>query len=152
MRDTNNRAALAEILVLFSKRLAIVQGEYNANMKLSEVQRHAEEAQEAAVKALSALLRQAEREAAEQAEIKAEIKGKILALDKLIMGAGEYHDDPYEYVIRLSDARQYRSDLMKFDLSQPIFRDDAALVALQVGQEQGSGEDLGATTCLRVSS
>jgi hypothetical protein len=59
----------------------------------------------------------------EEASIKAEIKGKIEALDKMVMGAGEYHDDPYEYVVRLSDLREYRAKLAQFDLSQPIFRD-----------------------------
>lgn len=52
-----------------------------------------------------------------------EISAKIEALGILIMGAGEYHDDPHEYVIRLSDAKKYRSDLMEFDLSQPIYYD-----------------------------
>lgn len=60
---------------------------------------------------------------ASQREVVAEIKGKLLALDKMIMGAGEYHDDPYEYVVPLRHIRQYRSELNKFGLSQPIFRD-----------------------------
>jgi len=52
-----------------------------------------------------------------------EIKAKIEALDKLIMGAGEYHDDPYEYVVPLRHIKEYRAELSEFDLSQPIFRD-----------------------------
>jgi len=47
---------LDEILVLFSKRLAVVQGEHNANLTLSTVQKHAEEAQEEAKAALLQLL------------------------------------------------------------------------------------------------
>jgi len=50
---SNSDDAIDEALVLFSKRLAMVQGEYNANEKLSVVQRHAEEAQ-AETKALIA--------------------------------------------------------------------------------------------------
>lgn len=63
----------------------------------------------------------------EQHEVKAEIKAKIKALDKLMLGAGEYHDDPYEYVVRLSDLRNYRLKLGQFDLMQPVFRDHAHL-------------------------
>lgn len=55
--------------------------------------------------------------------VKAEIRAKLQALDKLIMGAGEYHDDPYEYVVPLRHIQNYRAGLRKFDLSQPIFRE-----------------------------
>lgn len=47
-----------EILVMFSKKLAMVQGEYNAKEKLSIVQHHAEEAQEEAKQALDRYYRQ----------------------------------------------------------------------------------------------
>lgn len=75
-------------------------------------------------------------EAVEAAKPAVEIAAKIRALNKLIMGAGEYHDDPYEYVIRLKDARQYRSDLMEFDLAEPIFFDKDPVAALNAPQAE----------------
>lgn len=77
---------------------------------------------ESVASAKAALLRWRDR-AVEEASIKSEIKGKIWALDKIIMGAGEYHDDPYEYVVRLSDLHAYRAEFARLDLTQPIFRD-----------------------------
>lgn len=58
---------------------------------------------------------------------KAEIRGRLHALDKMVLGAGEYHDDPTEYVVPLRHIQQYRQDLNKFDLTQPIYRDKAQL-------------------------
>lgn len=63
----------------------------------------------------------------EQAVVQAEIKAKIEVLDKAIMGAGEYHDDPYEYVVPIRHLREYRVGLAQFDLSEPIYRDKAQL-------------------------
>lgn len=60
-------------------------------------------------------------------EVASEIKGKLLAMDKMIMGAGEYHDDPYEYVVPIRHIKEYRAELSQFDLTQPIFRDKATL-------------------------
>lgn len=56
--------AVDEILVLFSKRLAIVQGERNAGLKLSSVQLHAEEAVAEAKAKLSVLLVDAQKQIA----------------------------------------------------------------------------------------
>lgn len=63
------------------------------------------------------------QEWARENEPKIEIKAKLEALDKLVLGAGEYHDDPYEYVVRLRDIQRYRQALNKFDLTQPVFKD-----------------------------
>lgn len=56
-------------------------------------------------------------------EPKIEIKAKLQALDKLIMSAGEYHDDPHEYVVPLRHIQEYRANLQQFDLTQPIFKE-----------------------------
>lgn len=53
MNETEWQARVKEALVLFSKQLAIVQGEYNAQEKLSVVQNHAEDAQAAALAAIT---------------------------------------------------------------------------------------------------
>ena len=60
-----------------------------------------------------------------EAEIRGEITGKKLAYQELIMISGEYHNDPYEYVVRKHDIAERLQGLNKFDLSQPIFRDKA---------------------------
>lgn len=67
----------------------------------------------------------AQERAVEQADIRGEIKGKRLALEKMRMGAGEFHDDPYEYVVPLQHIKQYEAELAVFDLDDPnpIFRD-----------------------------
>lgn len=59
LADSSDIDRIDEILVLFSKRLAVVQGEYNANVKLSQTQLHAEEAQAEAKAALKDLLLEA---------------------------------------------------------------------------------------------
>lgn len=61
--------------------------------------------------------------ATEQAQIKGEIIGKRQAYRKAIMGAGEYHDDPYSYVVPIEHLKEYEAELAEFDLDQPIFRD-----------------------------
>lgn len=70
----------------------------------------------------------------EKAVVGAEIKGKLMALDKLVMGAGEYHDDPYEYTVPLRHIQEYRQQLSQFDLSQPIFRDNDLQHQLEGGK------------------
>ncbi len=62
--------------------------------------------------------------AVREVEPKIEIKAKLEALDKLAMGAGEYHNDPYEYVVPLRYIREYRASLNKLDLSQPVFKEE----------------------------
>lgn len=47
-------AEVNEALVLFSKRLVMVQGEYNAHQKLSLTQKHAEDAQAEALAKIKA--------------------------------------------------------------------------------------------------
>lgn len=66
--------------------------------------------------------------AMEQADIRAEIRGKRLALEKMRVGAGEFHDDPHEYVVPLRHIKEYEAELATFDLSDPnpIFRDKLA--------------------------
>ena len=65
----------------------------------------------------------------QKAEVKAEIKGKVAAYNQMIMGAGEYHDDPYRYVVPIEHISEYLAGLMKFDLasSNPIYREKAQL-------------------------
>lgn len=75
------------------------------------------------------------KEAEEQAQIKGEIIGKKAAYRKAIMGAGEYHDDPYSYVVPIEHLRQYEAELSQFDLSEPIFR-DKTLTTTTNGKEQ----------------
>jgi hypothetical protein len=73
----------------------------------------------------------------EQAEIRGEIRGKRLALEKMRMGAGEYHDDPYEYVVPLRHIKEYEAELAVFDLDDPnpIFRDRAHLASQEREKE-----------------
>jgi hypothetical protein len=59
----------------------------------------------------------------QEAQIKGEIIGMKKAYRKAIMGAGEYHDDPYSYVVPIEHLRQYEADMTQFDLTQPIFRE-----------------------------
>ncbi len=68
------------------------------------------------------------QEQRQQAAIRGEIRGKRLALEKMRMGAGEYHDDPYEYVVPLRHIKEYEAELAVFDLDDPnpIFRDNQA--------------------------
>ena len=56
-------------------------------------------------------------------DVRNEVRAKIEALDKLIMGAGEYHDDPYEYVVPLRHIKEYRAALSKFDLDNPVYKE-----------------------------
>lgn len=70
-------------------------------------------------------------------DVRGEVKAKIEALDKLIMGAGEYHDDPYEYVVPLRHIKEYKAELLQFDLTQPIYKDKS----LQDNQTKEEADD-----------
>lgn len=61
--------------------------------------------------------------AVEEAEINAKIRAKKQVLQELIMGSGEYHDDPTEYVVRNSELKERLWVLERFDLNHPIFRE-----------------------------
>lgn len=65
-------------------------------------------------------------------DVRNEVKAKIEVLDKLIMGAGEYHDDPTEYVVPLRHIKEYRDNLAEFDLAQPIYRDTPNIIKGEV--------------------
>jgi hypothetical protein len=94
--------SVREILVTFSKKLAVVQGEYNANLKPSVVQAHAEDAVDEAVSELNQLI---------AARVEAARIEENEACQQIIRSKWGTNDQLWEMQYRIKEQLEQRANL-----------------------------------------